>query len=175
MSKKEKEENSEESDLEKEIEEEEEELDDEEFQEFIQQRDFFPLQEIEIEETSPSLIRQNIFQDIPVKLEQEVADSSPIKKDEENDFFYSSRVNQKDESKYQDNKDETFAPKRTEMENLGRTDFQQEVGFVNARENFESMNSEKYDTVKQQDISSLGKEENPFAKKEIKYEPSKNH
>lgn len=164
-----------ESELEQEIEEEEKEkkIDTKKLQKFIQQKDFFPEQEIEIEDSTPSLERRDISQGIPVRLEQGIADSKTVKEDEENNSFnYSSKIAQKDEPNYHLRDDETFIPKQTDMGSLGRTDFQQQVGFVNARENIDSINPEKYDIVREQDILNLGRNENPFATKQIKYEPS---
>lgn len=166
----------EESDLEQEIEEEEkdEKIDPKKLQKFIQQRDFFPNQEVEVEDNSPSLERRNISQNIPVRLEKGVSESNSIKENKKDDFFkYNSKISQEDEPKYQNRDDNAFIPKQTNIQDLGKTDFShQQVGFVNAQKNTESANQEKYDIVEQQDIASLGKNENPFTRKEIKYKPS---
>ncbi len=161
----------EESELEEEIKEEEETIEIENFHEFIQQ----PIENLLIQDTSPSLEQINISSEVPIRLEQGLAGSHFTETtNKENSSKYNFTTNQEDEPKYQSHEEQTFTPKRTEIENLGRTEFsqRQEIGFMPSQER-SSTTQENYINPKAQEIEKLGRNENPFERKEIKYKPIK--
>lgn len=155
--------------LEEEIKETEETIESENFNEFIQNTIEIPL----IQNTSPSLEKINIVPEIPVRLEQGITDSHfTDDSDEENNFKYNFIKNNKDESKYQSDGEQIFTPQRTEIETLGKTNLfqKQEVGFIHTQEK-RLTTQEDYINPNSQKIEELGKNENPFERKEIKYKP----
>ncbi len=130
-----------------------------------------------IQKSSPSLEKINISQEIPVRLEQGFTDSQFTEKESKGSQFKYNFTNQKEEPKYQTSEEQTFAPQRTNIESLGKTEFpqRQEAGFIHAQENNPTQIYEKYVSPSSQEIEELGKKENLFEKKEIKYKPSTNH
>ncbi|MBU1129684.1 MAG: hypothetical protein KJ949_03580 [Nanoarchaeota archaeon] len=158
---------SEESELEEEIQEE---------QEFIDQNKFVEFMQNSGGSFSTSLEKVNSAQEVPINLEQDLMQSTSFekKKSEEDPFSYSAKVNNsEDQPKYQSYEDEVFKPNTTDITSLGMNSFQRpEVGFTNSLKDFESSSQEMYVPAKNQDISSLGKE-NPLEKKEVKYKSSR--
>ena len=162
-----KEDNEKESELEEEIEEEEQGIEDEDFQEFFES----PMKIPTSQNFSPSLEKINISPEVSMRLEQGLANSKPIKEDEENLIRYGTGIYKKNELNYQNQGEQTFNPARTEIENLGKEDFlqRQEVGFINSNEI--SKKQEEYINPTSQRIEDLGRNENPFERNEIKYKP----
>jgi len=155
-----------ESELEEEIKEEEKEIKDEELQEFFEH----PIEKLVIEKTSPSLEKINISPETPVRLEQGLANAPTIK--EEETIKYGTEIYKKEEEpKYQAEGIETFAPKRTQIEEMGREDFlqKQNVGLIQPSEIPKTQ--EEYMIPESQKIEELGRNENPFEQKTIKYKP----
>jgi len=158
----------EESELEEEIKEEEKEIKDEELQEFFEH----PIEKLVIEKTSPSLEKINISSEVPIRLEQGLANAPAIK--EEESIKYGTEIYKKEEEpKYQAEGVETFAPKATQIEELGKQDFfqKQNIGLIQPSEIPKTQ--EEYMNPKSQKIEELGRNENPFEIKTIKYEPPK--
>ena len=146
----------------------------------------------DLEKASEKIIREDEFQfaqpfeefasvSIPIlektkapaeSLEQEVISAPPSakpEKKEEEDFKYGI-AKQKEEAKYQMHEREITAPKRVDIETLGREQFPQiqKAGFISAQERIAPVTPEEYISVKNQEIEKLGRE-SPFEKKEIKY------
>ncbi len=156
-----------ESELEEDLKEEEQEIKEEKFQEFFET----PVRISTSQNTSPSLEKINISPEVSIKLEQGLANSKPIKEDEENLIKYGIGLYKKNEPNYQNQGEQTFNPARAEIENLGKDDFlqRQEVGFINSNEI--SKKQEEYINPTSQRIEDLGRNENPFERNEIKYKP----
>ncbi len=170
-----------EEEVNEEVEEDEEEIEEEIFEDedsdFIDKNKFIEFMQNPQGSFSTTLEQVNSSQEIPISLEQDLMQSTTFDKGNLKDdpFNYSAKINNsEDQPKYQSYEDEISQPHATDLTSLGMNSSNQmpEVGFTNSLKEFESSAQEKYNPVKTQDISSLGKE-NPFERKEVKYKSSR--
>src|SRR4030042_2536165 len=153
---------------EKKIEEKPQEIENFEFQEFLAP---------EFQRTSPSLNKINAPQKEFIRLERDLANSPGFEKKESEDdsFKYTAGANP-EEPKYHNYEREIASDiiRRTEIEDLGRTDERREAGFMTSSEAKleEVKNFERYNPAKKVDTDKLGRE-SILERREVKYKPSR--